>query len=101
MPANAMNPYKRLSSAGAEEGAEQLDSSGEIGGERPSGAKAQLILSALSARLKSCPFKKINDRLCGGRRQVLHVDWRVGQHRTAGAASFVGNRKVRDSQNAR
>jgi hypothetical protein len=43
--------------AGAEQAAEKLILPAEISQDRPPGAEAQYILPALSARLKSCPFK--------------------------------------------
>jgi ribosomal-protein-alanine acetyltransferase len=45
--------------AGAEQILERLGESGEADKEHPSGAKAQFTPLALSARLKSCPFKTV------------------------------------------
>jgi hypothetical protein len=43
--------------ATAKQAVEKLGTSAEIGEKHPSGAKAPFISLALSARLKSCPFK--------------------------------------------
>ena len=56
-PKRKANPAKD-GLAGTKEAAEKLGNLDKVGGKRPSGAKAQVILLALSARLKSRPDTK-------------------------------------------